>query len=80
MATRDEGTELVHARLCARFPGETAEVTRQLTLAIACAEHLGIRVTADALEGLVAERLDARAATRPVRFRMPPAVPLVVPR
>lgn len=77
MALRRESVEdVVRARLAPRFPDDAAEVDRQLDLAIACAEHLGITVTADLLENLVAEQLRAKAASRPPSFRTPPAIPL----
>jgi hypothetical protein len=75
-----EPVDVVRARLCALFPDDAAEVTRQIDLAIACAEHLNIRVTPELLENLVAEHLHARTASKPARFRVPPAVPLVVAR
>jgi hypothetical protein len=79
MTIRRESTEpleAVRTRLYAEFPDRTAEVTRQIDLAIACAEHLGIRVTPQLLENLVTEQLQAKAASRPTAFRTP-AVPLV---
>ena len=65
----------VRVRLCARFPDRTAEVTRQIEVAIACAEHLGVPVTPGLVDGLVTEHLRARAAARPAAFRGSPAVP-----
>jgi hypothetical protein len=79
MTIRQESTEpleAVRTRLYAEFPDRTAEVTRQIDLAIACAEHLGIRVTPQLLENLVTEQLQAKTASRPTAFRTP-AVPLV---
>jgi hypothetical protein len=52
------------------------EVTRQITLAIACAEHLDIPVTPELLENLVTEHLHAKVAAKAPRFRVSPAVPL----
>lgn len=75
-----EPADVVRARLCALFPDDAADVTRQIDLAVACAEHLNIRVTTELLESLVTEHLRARTASRPARFRVPPAVPLVVAR
>jgi hypothetical protein len=79
MAIREniESVEAVRVRLLARFPENTAEVIRQLDLAVACAEHLGVRVTPQLLENLVTEHLHARAASRPAPIRTSPAVPLV---
>ena len=78
MAMRRESVEdVVRARLTARFPDETAEVTRQVDLATACADHLGITMTPEVLENLVVEHLRAKVASRPARFRTPPAIPLV---
>jgi hypothetical protein len=71
-----ESLEAVRTRLYAGFPDRTAEVARQIDLAIACAEHLGIRVTPQLLENLVTEQLQAKAASRPTAFRTP-AVPMV---
>jgi hypothetical protein len=66
----------VRARLCARFPGRRAEVARQIEVAIACAEHLGVPVTPELVDGLVTEHLRARLASRPSSaFRASPAVP-----
>jgi hypothetical protein len=79
MAIRRQNTETVdavRARLCALFPGDTVEVTRQITLAIACAEHLDIPVTPELLENLVTEHLHAKIAAKAPRFRVSPAVPL----
>jgi hypothetical protein len=79
MAIRRQSTETVdavRARLCALFPGDTVEVTRQITLAVACAEHLDIPVTPELLENLVTEHLHAKVAAKPPRFRVSPAVPL----
>jgi hypothetical protein len=78
MAMRRESVEdLVRARLAVRFPEETAEVNRQVDLATACAEHLGITMTPEILENLVVEHLCARVASRPATVRTPPAIPLV---
>lgn len=79
MAIRRRSTEIetVRDRLCERFPGDTAEVARQIDLAIACAEHLGVAMTPVLLENLVAEHLLAKAASRPVVRRTAPAVPLI---
>jgi hypothetical protein len=78
MAMRRESVEdVVRARLTVRFPDETAEVNRQVDLAIACAEHLGITMTPERLENLVVEYLRAKVASRPARFRTPPAIPLI---
>jgi hypothetical protein len=78
MAMRRESVEdVVRARLAVRFPDETAEVTRQVDLAIACAEHLRITMTPEVLENLVVEHLRARVASRPATFRTPPAIPLI---
>ena len=74
---RESVEDLVRARLSVRFPDETAEVNRQVDLAIACAEHLGITMTPEVLENLVVEHLRAKAASRPATFRTPPAIPLV---
>jgi hypothetical protein len=77
MTIRRESTdslENARTRLYARFPDRAAEVARQIDLAIACAEHLGVKVTPQLLENLVTEQLHAKAAARPVRT---PAVPLV---
>jgi hypothetical protein len=71
-----ESLEAVRTRLYARFPDRTAEVARQIDLALACAEHLGIKVTPQLLDNLVTEQLHAKAASRPTAFRTP-AVPLV---
>jgi hypothetical protein len=79
IATRSQSIEpvdAVRARLCALFPDDTAEVTRQIALAVACAEHLNIRVTPELLENLVTEHLHAKITAKPPRFRMSPAVPL----
>ena len=79
MAIRRQSTETVEAvraRLCARFPDDTVEVTRQIALAVACAEHLSIKVTPELLENLVTEHLHAKVATTPPRFRASPAIPL----
>jgi hypothetical protein len=51
-------------------------VTRQIALAVACAEHLNIKVTPELLENLVTEHLHAKVAAKPPRFRASPAVPL----
>lgn len=69
--------DVARARLAARFPDDLAEVTRQLDLAIACAEHLRIRLTPELLEELVAEHLRGRAAARPRASRTSPAIPLI---
>jgi hypothetical protein len=74
---RDSVEDVVRARLAVRFPDEPAEVNRQVNLAIACAEHLGITMTPEDLEDLVAEHLRAKVASRPATFRTPPAIPLV---
>ncbi len=66
-----ETIEHVRIRLYERFPGRAAEVARQIEVAIACAEHLGVPVTPALVDGLVTEHLRARAASRPVS----PAVP-----
>jgi hypothetical protein len=79
IAIRSQSTETVDAvriRLCALFPDDAAEVTRQIALAVACAEHLNIKVTPELLENLVTEHLHAKVAAKPPRFRMPPAIPL----
>lgn len=84
MAIRQGNTESiddVRDRLCRSFPGDVAEVTRQIGLAIACAEHLGVPVTPSLVENLVTEHLRARAHSRvtprtAVR-RTQPAVPLI---
>jgi len=69
--------DAVRARLCARFPDDAVEVTRQIALAVACAEHLDIKVTPELLENLVTEHLHAKVAAKPPRrFRASPAVPL----
>lgn len=76
MAVRRQNTESVEevrTRLLARFPQETLEVNRQFDLAVACADHLGVRLTPQMLENLVVERLQAKAAS----VRTSPAVPLV---
>ncbi len=65
----------VRARLNTRFPDRPAEVTRQIEVAIACAEHLGVPVTPELLDGLVTEHLCARLASRPPVFRASPAIP-----
>ncbi len=75
--TVDQSIEEVQARLCARFPDRTAEVARQVGLAVACAEHLNITMTPDLLDGLVTEHLRAKIASRPAPFRASPAVPMV---
>jgi hypothetical protein len=72
-----ESVEEVLVRLLARFPHESVEVNRQFDLAIACADHLGVRLTPQMLENLVVERLQAKAASRPAPVRISPAVPLV---
>ena len=79
MAIRQGNPEIeaVRERLCERFPGDTAEVARQIDLAIACADHLGVAMTPSLLENLVAEHLRAKVASRPLVRRTPPAVPLV---
>lgn len=74
---RESVEDVVRARLTVRFPDETAEVNRQLDLATACAEHLGITMTPERLENLVVEHLCAKVASRPATFRTPPAIPLV---
>lgn len=74
---RESVEDVVRARLAVRFPDETAEVTRQVDLAIACAEHLRITMTPEVLENLVVEHLRARVASRPATFRTPPAIPLI---
>ena len=79
MAIRSQSTEpidAVRARLCALFPDDAAEVNRQIALAVACAEHLNIKVTPELLENLVTEHLHAKVAAKPPRFRTSPAVPL----
>ncbi|GLY75185.1 hypothetical protein [Actinoallomurus iriomotensis] len=73
-----ESVEDVRSRLLARFPEDAAEVNRQFNLAVACADHLGVRLTPPMLENLVVERLQAKAAARPPRIS--PAVPLVCRR
>jgi hypothetical protein len=72
-----ESIEVVRDRLCRRFPGDVSEVARQVDVAIACAEHLGVPVTPVLIENLVTEHLRARAASHPAVRRTPPAVPLV---
>ncbi len=72
-----ESIEEVRARLCARFPGRTAEVARQIDLAVACADHLNITMTPDLLDELVTEHLRAKIASRPTPVRATPAVPMV---
>jgi hypothetical protein len=72
-----ESVEEVRTRLLTRFPQETFEVNRQFDLAVACADHLGVRLTPQMLESLVVERLQAKAASRPASVRTSPAVPLV---
>lgn len=74
---RESVEDVVRARLTVRFPDETAEVNRQVDLAAACAEHLGITMTPERLEDLVVEHLCAKVASRPATFRTPPAIPLV---
>lgn len=69
--------DVARARLAARFPEKLAEVTRQLDLAIACADHLRIPLTAELLEELVADHLRAKAAARPPASRTSPAIPLI---
>lgn len=79
MAIRQGNTEsmdVVRQRLCDLFP-DPVEVSRQIDLAIACAEHLGIAVTPALVENLVTEHMRAREASRPVLRRTGPAVPLV---
>ncbi len=76
MAMHPESAEdAVRARLYARFPHATAEVSRQIDLAVACAEHLRVAVTQELLESLVVEGL--QAGHGPVAARTPPAVPLI---
>lgn len=74
---RDSVEDVVRARLAVRFPDETAEVNRQVGLATACAEHLGITMTPEVLEKLVVEHLCAKVAARPATSRTSPAIPLV---
>lgn len=69
--------DVARRRLVARFPENLAEVTRQLELAIACADHLRIPLTAELLENLVADHLHAKAAARPPASRTSPAIPLI---
>ncbi len=65
--------DVVSARLYARFPGETANVARQIDLAIACAEYLRVTLTPELLETLVTDGL----RSRPGAARTSPAVPLL---
>lgn len=75
---REESVEdVARSRLVARFPDDLPEVTRQLDLAIACAEHLRVTLTPEVLEELVADRLRAKAASRPSAYRISPAIPLI---
>ncbi len=71
--------DLTRSRLDARFPDDTAEVTRQLRMAIACADHLNVNLTPELLEELVAEHVFARINARPSRTRRLPrlAIPTV---
>jgi hypothetical protein len=84
MAIRQGNTEpieIVRDRLCRLFPDDVSEVTRQIHLVIACAEHLGVAVTPSMIENLVTEHLRARAHSRttprPAVRRTQPAVPLI---
>lgn len=72
--------DLTRSRLDARFPDDTAEVARQLSLAIACADHLNVTLTPELLEELVAEHVFARINARPSRPRRLPglAIPTVL--
>ncbi len=74
-----ETTEALQARLCGRFPERAADVTRQIGLAVACAEQLGIAVTSDVLEGLVIEHLHAKIAARRPPRPAAPAAPRMEP-
>jgi hypothetical protein len=61
--------DVTRSRLDARFPDHTAEVARQLKMAIACADHLNVTLTPELLEELVAEHVFARINGRPMYGR-----------
>lgn len=70
-----ETTQALQARLCRRFPERSADVTRQIGLAVACAEQIGLKVTPDVLEGLVIEHLHAMITDRRAPRAAAPSVP-----